>query len=91
MEGGGDGMRNIWDQGSWQRADIEGWTKATMGWLSPCRMVGLQEFLDGSSSSVPSNMLSLGKTWWTKEDRMDFKDHYCCGFRSSFFHARHNA
>jgi hypothetical protein len=24
MEGGGDGMRNIWDQGSWQRADIEG-------------------------------------------------------------------
>jgi hypothetical protein len=24
MEGGEDGMRNIWDQGSWQRADIEG-------------------------------------------------------------------
>jgi hypothetical protein len=23
MEGGEDGMRNIWDQGSWQRADIE--------------------------------------------------------------------
>jgi hypothetical protein len=21
---GGDGMRNIWDQGLWQRADIEG-------------------------------------------------------------------
>jgi hypothetical protein len=31
MEGGEDGMRNIWDQGSWQRADIEGWIKATMG------------------------------------------------------------
>jgi hypothetical protein len=24
MEGGEDGMRNIWDQGSWQRTDIEG-------------------------------------------------------------------
>jgi hypothetical protein len=24
MEGGEDGMRNIWDQGLWQRADIEG-------------------------------------------------------------------
>jgi hypothetical protein len=24
MEGGEDGMRNIWGQGSWQRADIEG-------------------------------------------------------------------
>jgi hypothetical protein len=24
MEGREDGMRNIWDQGSWQRADIEG-------------------------------------------------------------------
>jgi hypothetical protein len=24
MEGGGDEMRNNWDQGSWQRADIEG-------------------------------------------------------------------
>jgi hypothetical protein len=24
MEGGKDGMRNNWDQGSWQRADIEG-------------------------------------------------------------------
>jgi hypothetical protein len=33
MEGGGDGMRNIWDQGSWQRADIEGWTKATDDYL----------------------------------------------------------
>jgi hypothetical protein len=30
MEGGVDGMRNIWDQGSWQRADIEGRTKATI-------------------------------------------------------------
>jgi hypothetical protein len=60
MEGGEDGMRNIWDQGSWQRADIEGWTKATMGCWSPRMMVGLQEFLDGSSSSVPSNMLSMG-------------------------------
>jgi hypothetical protein len=27
MEGGEDGMRNIWGQGSWQRADIEGWTR----------------------------------------------------------------
>jgi hypothetical protein len=27
---GEDGMRNIWEQGSWQRADIEGRTKATM-------------------------------------------------------------
>jgi hypothetical protein len=24
MEGGEDGMRNNWDQGLWQRADIEG-------------------------------------------------------------------
>jgi hypothetical protein len=24
MEGGEDGMRNIWDQGLWQRADIDG-------------------------------------------------------------------
>jgi hypothetical protein len=24
MEGGEDEMRNIWDQGSWQRVDIEG-------------------------------------------------------------------
>jgi hypothetical protein len=24
MEGGEDGMRNNWDQGSWQRANIEG-------------------------------------------------------------------
>jgi hypothetical protein len=24
MEGGEDGMRNIWDPGSWKRADIEG-------------------------------------------------------------------
>jgi hypothetical protein len=30
MEGGEDGMRNNWDQGSWQWADIEGCTKATM-------------------------------------------------------------
>jgi hypothetical protein len=30
MEGGEHGMRNIWDQGSWQRVDIEGQTKATM-------------------------------------------------------------
>jgi hypothetical protein len=30
MEGGEDEMRNIWEQGSWQRADIEGRTKATM-------------------------------------------------------------
>jgi hypothetical protein len=30
MEGGEDGMRNNWDQGSWQRADIEGRTKETM-------------------------------------------------------------
>jgi hypothetical protein len=40
MEGGEDGMRNVWDQGSWQRADIEGWTKATMWWWSPCMTVG---------------------------------------------------
>jgi hypothetical protein len=44
MEGGEDGMRNIWDQGSWQRANIEGWTKATMWWWSPCMTVVLQEF-----------------------------------------------
>jgi hypothetical protein len=30
MEGGEDEMRNIWEQGSWQRVDIEGRTKATM-------------------------------------------------------------
>jgi hypothetical protein len=30
MEGGEDVMRNNWDQGSWQRVDIEGLTKATM-------------------------------------------------------------
>jgi hypothetical protein len=30
MEGGEDEMRNIWEQGSWQREDIEGETKATM-------------------------------------------------------------
>jgi hypothetical protein len=24
MDGGEDGMRNNWDQGSWQREDIEG-------------------------------------------------------------------
>jgi hypothetical protein len=30
MEGGEDGIRNNWDQGSWQRADIEGRTKETM-------------------------------------------------------------
>jgi hypothetical protein len=30
MEGGEDGMINIWEQGSWQRADIEERTKATM-------------------------------------------------------------
>jgi hypothetical protein len=30
MEGGEDGMRNNWDQGSWQRADIEARIKATM-------------------------------------------------------------
>jgi hypothetical protein len=24
MEGGEDGMRNNWDQGSWKRANIEG-------------------------------------------------------------------
>jgi hypothetical protein len=30
MEGGEDEMRNIWEQGSWQSADIEGRTKATM-------------------------------------------------------------
>jgi hypothetical protein len=29
MEGGEDEMRNIWEQGSWQREDIEGWTRAT--------------------------------------------------------------
>jgi hypothetical protein len=43
MEGGEDGMRNIWDQGSWQRADIERWTRETMWWWSPCMTVGLQE------------------------------------------------
>jgi hypothetical protein len=37
-------MRNIWEQGSWQRTDIEGRTKATMWWWSPHVMVGLQEF-----------------------------------------------
>jgi hypothetical protein len=30
MEGGEDEMRNIWEQGLWQRADIEGRTKSTM-------------------------------------------------------------
>jgi hypothetical protein len=30
IEGGEDEMRNIWEQGSWQRADIKGRTKATM-------------------------------------------------------------
>jgi hypothetical protein len=30
MEGGEDGMRNNWDQGSWKMANIEGRTKATM-------------------------------------------------------------
>jgi hypothetical protein len=30
MEGGEDGMRNIWEKGSWQRADIEGRTNVTM-------------------------------------------------------------
>jgi hypothetical protein len=30
MEGGEDGMRNNWDQGLLQRANIEGCTKATM-------------------------------------------------------------
>jgi hypothetical protein len=60
MEGGEDGMRNNWDQGSWKRANIEGWTKA-MVWWSPRVVIGLQEFLDGSSSSVPSNMLSMGE------------------------------
>jgi hypothetical protein len=30
MEGGEDEMRNIWEQDSWQRANIEGRTKATM-------------------------------------------------------------
>jgi hypothetical protein len=37
-------MRNIWDQGSWQRADIEGRTKATIWSWSPCMTVGVQEF-----------------------------------------------
>jgi hypothetical protein len=60
MEGGEDEMKNNRDQGSWQRVDIEGWTKATMWWWSPSMTVGLQEFYDGSSSSVPSNMLSMG-------------------------------
>jgi hypothetical protein len=45
MEGGEDGMRNIWDQGSWQRADIEGWTRAIMWWWYPCMTVGLQWFI----------------------------------------------
>jgi hypothetical protein len=44
MEWGEDGMRNNWDQGSWQRENIEGWTKVTM-WQWPPRMeVGIQEF-----------------------------------------------
>jgi hypothetical protein len=30
MDGGEDGMRNNWDQGSWQREDIEGRTEAKM-------------------------------------------------------------
>jgi hypothetical protein len=29
MEGGEDEMRNIWEQDSWQRVDIEGRTRAT--------------------------------------------------------------
>jgi hypothetical protein len=29
MEGGEDEMRNIWEQGSWQRVDIEGRTRET--------------------------------------------------------------
>jgi hypothetical protein len=37
-------MRNIWEQGSWQSADIEGRTKATMWWLYPRMAVRLQEF-----------------------------------------------
>jgi hypothetical protein len=38
-------MRNIWDQGSWQSADIEGRTKATMWWCSPWMKVGLQKLV----------------------------------------------
>jgi hypothetical protein len=37
-------MRNIWEKGSWQRADIEGRTNVTMCWWSPRMAVGLQEF-----------------------------------------------
>jgi hypothetical protein len=37
-------MRNIWEQSSWQRENIEGRTKATMWWWSPRMAVGLQEF-----------------------------------------------
>jgi hypothetical protein len=44
MEEGEDVMRNNWDQDSRQRADIEGWTKATMWWWSPRMEVELQEF-----------------------------------------------
>jgi hypothetical protein len=44
VEGGEDGMRNNWDQGSWQRANIERWTKATMWWWYSCMTVGLQEW-----------------------------------------------
>jgi hypothetical protein len=53
--------------------------------------VGLQEFLDGSSSSVPSNMLSMG------EDLVDERrPHGVQGSRLLrmpvfFFHAKHNA
>jgi hypothetical protein len=44
MEGGEDGMRNNWDQGSWKRANIEGWTKATMGWWYPRMPVDFKIF-----------------------------------------------
>jgi hypothetical protein len=37
-------MRNIWEQGSWQRVDIEGRTRETKWWWSPCMAVWLQEF-----------------------------------------------
>jgi hypothetical protein len=30
MEGGEDEMRNIWEQGSWKKADIKGRTKETI-------------------------------------------------------------
>jgi hypothetical protein len=44
MEGGEDEMWNIWEQGSWQREDIKGLTKATMWGWSPRMVVGLQQF-----------------------------------------------